>query len=68
MFRKIIGVKPQRFSKPLRFSSDFIYLNKYVAIAELMNAELWTADKRLYHGIKQVGIEWVHWIGEKDEL
>ena len=37
MFRKIVGVKPQRFSKPLRFLSEFIYLNVYSSLYYFMH-------------------------------
>lgn len=36
----------------------------YIAIAETLDAEFWTADKCLYHSLRSEGLEWVHWIGE----
>ncbi|HEY83643.1 MAG TPA: type II toxin-antitoxin system VapC family toxin [Chloroflexi bacterium] len=41
-----------------------IYDSLYVALAEHLQAELWTADKRLVNGAKQAGIRRAHWVGE----
>jgi predicted nucleic acid-binding protein len=32
----------------------------YLALAEELGAEFWTADRRLANGAKQVGVTWVH--------
>jgi len=40
----------------------------YLAVAERLNAELWTADRRLANAAHGLGAAWVHWIGESDEL
>ena len=37
----------------------------YLATAEKMEAEFWTADERLYNRCKKdLGLEWIHWINE----
>lgn len=36
----------------------------YLALAAQENAEFWTADKRLVNGVRQLGVDWIHWIGE----
>ena len=36
----------------------------YLAAAEMMDAPLWTGDKRLFNNARQVGADWVQWIGE----
>lgn len=37
----------------------------YLALAEKLAAEFWTADKRLFnHCRKDLKLSWVHWIGE----
>jgi predicted nucleic acid-binding protein len=36
----------------------------YLALAEQMGCELWTADRRPAHGVQQAGAEWARWIGE----
>jgi predicted nucleic acid-binding protein len=36
----------------------------YMALAERLQAQFWTADKRLANAAQQLGVNWVHWIGE----
>jgi predicted nucleic acid-binding protein len=36
----------------------------YVALADELGAELWTADRRLANAAQQAGATWVRWIGE----
>ena len=37
----------------------------YLATAEKMDTEFWTADRRLYNRCwDDLGLEWVHWINE----
>ena len=36
----------------------------YLALAEQLEMELWTADRRLVNGARQAGVEWVRWVGE----
>jgi predicted nucleic acid-binding protein len=40
------------------------YDSFYLALAEKMGIELWTADQRLANRARQVGAGWVRWIGE----
>lgn len=35
----------------------------YLALAEQLGVGLWTADRRLVNGARQVGVEWVRWVG-----
>jgi len=39
------------------------YDSQYLALAERLDCEFWTADKRLYN-TAQPHFAWVHWIGE----
>ncbi len=41
-----------------------IYDAVYLALAEQLNAEFWTADKRLVNAAHTAGADWAHWIGE----
>ena len=41
------------------------YDSQYVALAEHSGAELWTADERLHNRTRQLGVAWVHWVGEE---
>ena len=40
------------------------YDSQYIALAEQIGAELWTADERLRNRAQQLGISWVRWIEE----
>jgi len=44
----------------LRLKRAAAYDSFYVALAEQLKTELWTADKRLYHAVKQ---DWVRYAG-----
>ena len=48
-----------------RLGQSKAYDALYVALAEYLKAELWSADQRLIHALKDQGIPWVHWIGEE---
>ncbi|MFZ5818543.1 MAG: type II toxin-antitoxin system VapC family toxin [Chloroflexota bacterium] len=41
-----------------------IYDAIYLALAEQLNAEFWTADRRLINAAHTAGADWAHWIGE----
>lgn len=40
------------------------YDAQYVALAEQLRADLWTADRGLAEAAQQLGLAWVRWIGE----
>ena len=46
-----------------RLGQSKSYDTQYIALAEQLRAELWTADRRLANGASQQGIDWVKWIG-----
>jgi predicted nucleic acid-binding protein len=51
-----------------RIGQAKVYDAQYIALAEILSAEFYTADKRLFHSLKSLGVEWVHLIGSlKDE-
>ncbi len=37
----------------------------YLALAERLGAELWTADRKLAEGARRAGAAWVHLVGEE---
>ncbi len=41
-----------------------VYDAFYLALAERLEAEFWTGDRRLYHRAKQVGADFVRLLGE----
>jgi predicted nucleic acid-binding protein len=47
-----------------RLGQSKAYDAHYLALAEQMACELWTADRRLAHGVQQAGSDWACWIGE----
>jgi predicted nucleic acid-binding protein len=47
-----------------RLGQSKAYDAQYVALAEQLGAELWSADQRLVHALQAQGITWAHWIGE----
>ena len=47
-----------------RLRQKAAYDGFYLAAAEQLGAELWTADRTLANNADQIGIKWVHWMGE----
>ncbi len=47
-----------------RLRQKAAYDGFYLAAAEQLGAELWTADRALANNAGQIGINWVHWMGE----
>lgn len=39
----------------------------YLALAEELGADFWTADRRLVNSAQQAGLSWVRWIGDPVE-
>lgn len=50
-----------------RLGHSKTYDAHYLALADRLRTELWTADRRLANGAKQAGAAWVHWIGESGQ-
>lgn len=40
------------------------YDGQYLAAAQELAASLWTGDQRLANAATQLGVGWVHWVGE----
>lgn len=47
-----------------RLKQIVAYDGFYMAAAEQLKAELWTADQTLANNSRQIGVNWVHWMGE----
>lgn len=46
-----------------RFNRPRAYDAQYLAVADMLGCELWTADRRLFNAVHH-HLPWVHWIGE----
>ncbi len=47
-----------------RLGQSKAYDAHYVALAEQLGRELWSADQRLINALHARGVSWAHWIGE----
>ena len=47
-----------------RLKQKAAYDGFYLAVAEALNADFWTADRRLANAARQLGVTWVHWMGK----
>lgn len=47
-----------------RVGQPIAYDGQYLALAEALEADLWTANKRLIDALKNHHLSWLHWIGE----
>ncbi len=45
-----------------RFNRPTAYDSQYLALAERLSCEFWTADERLFNAV-QTELAWVHWLG-----
>ena len=48
----------------IRLRQKSAYDGFYLAGAEQLGAEFWTADHSLFKNAHQLGVGWVHWMGE----
>jgi predicted nucleic acid-binding protein len=47
-----------------RLGQSKAYDGHYLAVAEHLGAQFWTADRRLANALAERGVGWTHWIGE----
>jgi predicted nucleic acid-binding protein len=47
-----------------RFNRPRAYDTQYLATAEMLSCDLWTADKRLFNAVGH-HLPWVRWVGEE---
>jgi predicted nucleic acid-binding protein len=52
------------FNWATRLRQKAAYNGFYLAAAEQLEAEMWTADRELANNARQLGAGWVHWMGE----
>ena len=56
-----------KYGKEVKGAKAIVYKaydGSYLAVAESLGAELWTADNRLVESLDDDSLEWIHWIGE----
>jgi predicted nucleic acid-binding protein len=51
------------FDWTLRLNRASAYDSFYIAIAEALQAEFWTADQHLFQAMQIHNPEWLHWVG-----
>jgi predicted nucleic acid-binding protein len=56
-------VQPSALEFATRFNRPKAYDAQYLALADLLGCELWTADRRLVNAVAGQ-LPWVRWIGE----
>ena len=59
------GIFPLAFRLAHEFNRPRAYDTAYLALAQLLSCEFWTADERLYNAVKGK-LAWVKWIGHVD--
>jgi predicted nucleic acid-binding protein len=47
-----------------RANQTVAYDSQYLALAEALQADFWTADRRLFDSLKNKKLAWLRWIGE----
>lgn len=47
-----------------RLKQSRAYDSFYLALAQRLGIDFWTADKRLANAAQQLGLSWVRWVGE----
>ena len=57
------GLHNRALELTIEFRLNAAYDAHYMALAERMNCDLWTADERLWNSVR-TALGWVRWIGE----
>jgi predicted nucleic acid-binding protein len=52
------------FDWTLRLKRASAYDSYYLVLAQALECDFWTADKRLFNALKETRLDWVHWIEE----
>ena len=64
---EILGYDPSIHTRALELAHQFrlnaAYDAHYLALAENMDCEMWTADERLWNSVR-TALGWVRWVGE----
>jgi len=52
------------FDWTLRLKRASAYDSYYLVLAQVLECDFWTADKRLFNALREARLGWVHWIEE----
>ena len=52
------------FEWTLKLKRASAYDSYYLALAQSLECDFWTADKRLFNSLQETNIGWLHWIEE----
>lgn len=52
------------FEWTLNLKRASAYDSYYLVLAQALECDFWTADKRLFHALQDAHLNWVHWIEE----
>lgn len=47
-----------------KLNQTVAYEAQYIALAESLAAEFWTADQRLLRSLQPMQVNWIHWVGD----
>jgi len=56
------GLHQRAWELAKQFNRPQVYDSHYLALAEILDLELWTGDERLYNAV-QDKLSWVRWLG-----
>jgi predicted nucleic acid-binding protein len=56
------------FDWTLRLKRASAYDSFYLALAQALECDFWTADKRLFNALHDMQLNWLHWIEELTPL
>jgi predicted nucleic acid-binding protein len=65
-FQQVEVPERSAFDWASRLRQKAAYDGFYLAAAEQLGADLWTADQALANNARQAGASWVHWMGEDE--
>jgi predicted nucleic acid-binding protein len=52
------------FDWTLRLKRASAYDSSYLVLAQALECDFWTADKRLFKALQEANLGWVHWVEE----
>ncbi len=56
------------FDWTLRLGRASAYDSYYLTLAQALECDFWTADKRLFNALQDAHLDWLHWIEELTPL